>query len=343
MRKRFIPLTALLIISFAAAGLGYRFLRDFSVSSELDRPGSSSDKGSEIGEVQAIQGDVSFRRPQTVDLRPLATPHSLHLQELIVTGRDSEARIAFQGGAVVRLLENSRLVATRRNGDTRPVDVTLLSGSVSLVRAGQPHSIQFFQEGEKLSLSPESDSGPSVSAAAATSQNKQKEINPTVVVGLPEDIIKDDRPTVRSAPSDSMVIVASEPKETTKDEHLPLDPAENSPTRSLPPKKSRIEGSVSDQEIIGQLRLQTAFFQRCYLNYLNRSRKAREAAKPGGVITVAFTIQSRGRVSDVTVVRSDFQDTILHRCISETVGRTNFKAFNGDDVLVAEFPISLKH
>ncbi|MES2855611.1 MAG: TonB family protein [Bdellovibrionota bacterium] len=94
-------------------------------------------------------------------------------------------------------------------------------------------------------------------------------------------------------------------------------------------------GPVSNDEIRTSLRAQTAFFQRCYLAYINRSGTG------AGSIVVAFTVSQAGKVRDAKILRTTFNDSTLNSCVLETVERTSFRAFEGDDVPVLEFPIEL--
>jgi hypothetical protein len=100
---------------------------------------------------------------------------------------------------------------------------------------------------------------------------------------------------------------------------------------------------LTNSDIVHQLRSQSGFFQRCYLNYLHRTEAKNDALEGvGGVVTLGFVIQSNGKVAEAKIVKSDFKDSTLHNCLTEVVERTVFRGFRGNPVPVLEFPIALQ-
>lgn len=330
MKQLVIPLMAL-AIGFAAAIVGFQVLRHIEARAPLAGPLMS------VGEIQTVTGQVEHRLPRAIQFEPLTSPGPFHSQEWIVTSRDSKAVLAFKSGVILQLNEESRLVTEIDASQPDAVIVTVPSGSVKLLSPGTPEKLRLFQGGQEITLGSEVRSAATALPVITTTESG---------AGVASSSASD--PAAEAADSS---IVATTVDETASPPE-PSPPATATPPRTLPLFKSgaaRAEDTLSNDDINRQLKAQTSFFQRCYLTFINRNRNNREstgdaqtAAGPRGTVTVGFTIQSNGRANSAHVVRSDFQDSILHKCLLDVIERTPFKAFSSQAIPVREFPITLQ-
>lgn len=313
MKKLMIPLAAVLI-GIVAAVAGFNSLKNL--------PNSRGPSGplTEIGQITEAKGDVQHRLPHSFKIEPVSSPTSYHAQEWLITGRDSNAIVVFNNATSLRLAGDTRIVAEPDPGVSEGIVVTLLSGDVALASPGDAHQLRVLRNGEEYKL----------------------------YRGSPVPMVPLIRPGAGSgsASTDTSATPLPAVTATTADEtatvSTPPPAADATPPRVLPSYKQPGQSDApSNADIQRQLRMQTSFFQRCYLTFINRTKVNKETA-PTGTVVVGFTIQPNGKVNGVKVVRSDFKDQTLHKCLTEVIERTPFKAFNADAVPVSEFPISLK-
>jgi hypothetical protein len=306
------PLTAI-FFGFAVAFAGYNLLKG-GHRSKQDLATAV------IGKIQDLRGEVEHQLPRSTEQTRIDGTAPLHEQEHVLTLNQSEATIAFNGGASLRLLENSRLVAERDAIRPDSIIATLLEGDVNVLNPGRAGALRVYKDGQELNL-----------------MAKNTKMVPVIKMGPGQvNTAIGSGPGSGPESTPANTIVASTPDETAE--------AAATPPRHLPAKRSGRSGptdTLTNEDITRQLRSQTSFFQRCYLTYMNRIK---DKSKPagGGTITVGFTIQSNGKTSGVKVVRSDFQDQTLQKCVTDVVTRTSFKSFGADPIPVLEFPISLQ-
>jgi hypothetical protein len=248
-----------------------------------------------------------------VIVETLNNPGPLFNQDLVITHAGSNAVLILRTqGTTIRLNENSRFVAeldaTREGG----VLGTILDGTVTILNPGKAGSFRLFREGREISL------------------------NDTEKLVVP--VLSDSPTTAPPAPeaTPSLVITATLPDEAA----TPVP----RPAAQTAPATGETSDLLTNDDILRQLRSQTSFFQRCYLNFIHRERAKSGAGTPAptGIVTVSFDVQPTGKVNDASLVRSDFSDSVLNNCVLEVIGRTQFKTFKGEAVPVQQFPISLQ-
>jgi len=343
VKQLVIPFMAL-AIGFAAAIAGFQILRHMDARAPLSGPLMS------VGEIQTVTGQVEHRLPRTIQFKPLTSPGPFHSQEWIATHRDSKAVLAFKSGVILQLNEESRLVTEIDASQPDAVIVTVPSGSVKLLSPGTPKKLRLFQDGQEITLGAEMQSA---AAAATRPVITTTESSPSTDVGA--DVSASSGTASSSASEMASETTGPSIVATTVDEAASpvVEPSPRptaTPPRTLPLFKGsaahQVEDTLSNDDINRQLKAQTSFFQRCYLTFINRNRGQQagdaQAAGPRGTVTVGFTIQSNGHANSAQVVRSDFQDPILHKCLLDVIERTPFKSFNANAIPVREFPITLQ-
>ncbi len=267
--------------------------------------GSSDQAGfaSKVGTVESIQGRAESRYPRTLDFKPLAPNSDLHSQEVIRTDDGSFVIASLANGTAVRVNEGTRFVVETDATRSDSLIATILEGRVTVLNPGARERIRLFYQGKELTL------------------EEASRLQPSVVT-----------PREAAAPT-ALVITATSPDENA------------TPAPEATPRTSEEAASsdvLTNEDIVRHLRGQTGFFQRCYLTYIHRARTEKDVGPLSGTVTVSFRVQPNGKVTEAMLVRSDFRDQVLHRCVMEVVERARFKAFQGDTVPVLEFPIKLQ-
>jgi hypothetical protein len=272
--------------------------------------GGSGGSVNEVGRIESVSGEVSRRLPGNVQFESVVSPQPLLNQELLQSQRASEAVVVLKTGTKIRMGEGSRFVVETDMSRADSLIGTVIEGTVSVVEPGDANRFRLFQQGREVPLSA---TGGTISSSA---NDDRFEDQPIDVAG-------------------GLVITA-----TTPDETAPT-PA---PSESVaPPRPGSSADVLTNEDILRNLRAQTGFFQRCYLTFIHRSQSQspqNEAAT--GTVVVSFRIEPSGRIPEATIARSDFSDQILHRCITEVIERTRFKAFSSKPIPVLEFPITLQ-
>jgi hypothetical protein len=306
-----------------------------------------------IGQVTEVIGQLERKKTGSFQVESVPNPRPLYNQDLLVTQKASTATLQLEpNGPSLRLNENTRFIAELDASHKGAFIGTLLDGTLTVLNPGQQGSFRLFQEGREVS--PES------------AEKKNVPIIPSDVAGPQAAAGGVAGPQAVASPV--ITITASHVDESSNPTPVPTA-AESAPTGDAP----------TNEEVIRTLKSQTGLFQRCYLSFIHRAGQASGAAMPSptmapvavpakatpsaapvasasgdapagaankraqtGVITLAFIIQSSGKITSAKLVRSDFGDTTLHNCVTEVVERVRFKGFRGDAVPIAEFPIALQ-
>jgi hypothetical protein len=221
-----------------------------------------------------------------------------HAQEALSTGPDGSALLEFSSGTKLRVQPNSRLVAMFESAAQTSVVITVLLGGVDFL--SEDPQVHVFKNGQQLTKSQPSTFAPLIISAAKGSES-----------ALP------DEPSVSVAQAD------------------------DTPTPRPHAQSTEPEGeanTLSNDQIAQSITAKTAYFQRCYLGFLQRNKKV----APTGQIVISFQIENNGQVASQKLVRSDFEDQALNNCVLEVISRTTFMSFSGARINVGEFPITLQ-
>jgi hypothetical protein len=316
------PISAVLI-GVAAATAGYNTIKHLQTRT---RPLGAL---TPIGEITSVQGQVEARLPKTVQAEPAEPRAILYSQEVLTTRAQGSAVVGLSSGAAVRIEQETRVILEIDANKPDVVILTLLAGHVEVMSPGPEGTLRLFRDGVELPLNaralnpapaPLVPAGESSRQQATTTSTQAAAAMPALVATVP-----DESPTPRPTP----------PKV--------LPPYQRGQAPSPVPDAGQ---TLTDPEISKQIRTQTSFFQRCYLTFISRVQNQPNAPEgssgPKGSVTVGFKIQNTGKVTDVRVVRSDFSDDTLHKCLTEVLGRTPFHAYTGELITVEAFPISLQ-
>jgi hypothetical protein len=298
-------------IGFISAMLIYQVVRrlDFNQKTNADLI--------EIGQIIAIEGLVERRLPGAVATETVPAPGPFYHQDLLITQRDSSLTLRFKNAeTVLKLNEAARFVAEQDPTNANAVRATILDGGVQLIQAGKPELIKFYRDGAEVAL-----------GDLGKTQVPSIQAPPPELIGPP--------PPASTGPQ--LIITATKPVETATPSVSKTDDAQ-----------AVTSDVLTNDDILKQMRRQSGLFQRCYLGHIHREqKKSADASTPlspqrGGTITVSFTIDSNGKMTDVRQLKTDFADRTLNSCVLEVVERTVFRGFRGQPVPVLEFPITLQ-
>jgi TonB family protein len=323
VNKLLVPLAAL-VIGLGAATAAYHSLSKFKT--ETPRLAQSIP----VGEIEDIAGEVSHRLPKTVQTEKLARPAALTNLEHLLTAKGAKAVVRLKGGALVRLEENSELVVELDpESKSGALIVTILSGDLSLLEAGTPGTLRLFKAGREIK-------------PADLSRVLIPVIPTTAGAELPNGIPSESgesAPIVATTPDESAPVAAATPTGTPigSSKEGRETKADQAAQAGKQARGAQVTDTLSNDEIRRYLKAQTAYFQRCYLTYINRYSQARP-----GTITVSFTIQPTGKTASARVIKSEFKDATLQKCVLDVISRTPFRPFDGEAIPVLEFPISLQ-
>ncbi len=103
--------------------------------------------------------------------------------------------------------------------------------------------------------------------------------------------------------------------------------------RPKPKPKKKQKESLSEEYIASVVNNQKPFFTRCYAQHLRLNPDSH------GQISLSFTVESTGKVTNVILINSTMNDTQLDRCTVSVVERCRFRPYEGDPVVV-NYPIN---
>jgi hypothetical protein len=310
MKKIVVPLFAA-VIGIAGALAGFNLLK------EMNSGRAPLVQLVPVGEILEVRGHVTHRLPRSVNVEPLSEATELHNQERLTTGKNSSVLLQLDDGSKLRLEEDSSFIVEFDPTKEEALTATLLAGRVTPLVRGKPGALRVFQGGREIDLGETKAEVPVIGSASLPARAGETEL----------------------------VVVAPTPDESA----VPASPSASPPTAKAaePVAKgmgaAKLTDTLSDDEIRKFMRAQTGYFQRCYLTFMNRAGRSKAAAPAkSGVVVVGFTIQPSGKTSGASIVRSDFKDLTLQKCLLEVIERTPFRAFDGDAIPIAEFPITLE-
>jgi hypothetical protein len=314
LNRLLVPLTAFLIAALSAIA-AYRIIIGGTSAIIGGTSGRLNPSEIIVGSITGVDGIVETRTAGKTARAAAHAKQDLHNGEVIFTERASQVAITLRGGTALTVEPGSKFVAELDRNHEGVINGTLIEGDTSIVTVGQPGKFHLFKNGKELPLSEDS--------------TRQIPVVPVVTSAAPQG------PAVTSR--ETTVVTASTPNPNI--ESAPA--ATPQPVYNLAERTGvNPSGPLSDDEIKAALRNQTSFFQRCYLAYIGRGSS--ETAHETGIVKVSFTIAGTGKVKNAKLLRSDFSDKTLNGCILETVGRTSFRSFDGDEIPVLEFPIDLR-
>ncbi len=95
-----------------------------------------------------------------------------------------------------------------------------------------------------------------------------------------------------------------------------------SPTPDLNSKPT----SLTEEEISTIMSGQASLFKRCYTQLLQKDEKAQ------GTVTLNFSIENNGKISETTLDSPQIQNEVFKKCILDVIGRVAFRNYSGPPI-----------
>lgn len=275
------------------------------------RFGSGGENAMTVGSIVAFSGEVTARAAGSRAEERLSHPRPLRARETLVTGPESTLTLNFPGGGQIRLLENSRLAAEPTSDGAQ---VTILNGQFEFLQPGTGESLHVYKDGRRVRHGTDLVRMPPSIVSGPDSQ-------------VPVPAIEND-----ASNEDALITPTAQDETSALQASPPADP----PITSTPNNTERTDtNTLTNEQIQRLLAAQGPRFQRCFLDFMKRAN----STSANGVVTTSFIIRPNGKVDSLRVTESTFTDPLLNSCVIEVVDRTPFPEFDGEPILISEYPI----
>lgn len=270
----------------------------------IDSALSPKDTRKTIATIQSLDGKVRYKTAKSLRYQNAHKEQELKNQDTVTTDANSRAKIAFVSGFEIQVEPNSLIVIENpKKDDQGRIQITFLKGDFKVLKTGSPNQVIVSKDKKFQDL------------AGRTPQNPiQIDLTPQAIVSEKLEEIKTPKIENEKLEEKKKVLVVKEKKPE-------------------PPKKPR--ETLSDEYISQIVNSQKPFFNRCYAQHLRLNPDSR------GQIHLAFTINTLGKVSTVSLIQSTLSDPQLERCTMSVIERCRFKAFDGDPIVV-NYPINFE-
>lgn len=301
--KRNILLVLLLLLGF-----GVIFYHE-KIVEQIDQGLAPKDTRETIATIQGLEGKVRFKAAKTLRYKNAKEDQELKNQDTVITDEGSRAKITFASGFEIQVEPNSLIVIENPKKDEQGrIQITFLKGDFKVIKAGAPNQIIVSKDKKFQDL-----------AGRAPQKPIQIDLTPQNVI-IPEA----ESPEAAKLKTPKIEIEKFEEKKKVLAEKEKKKPEPKKPRETLP-----------DEYISQVVSAQKPFFNRCYAQHLRLNPDSR------GQIHLAFTIDSQGKVSTVSMIQSTLSDPQLEKCTMSVIERCRFKAFDGDPIVV-NYPINFE-
>ncbi len=292
----------ILLILLLVLGVGVIIYHEKIVEG-IDHLLSPKDTRQTIAVIKSLEGRVRVKPAKTLRYKNAAQDQDLKEQDTLTTDANSRTKLAFLSGFEIQVEPNSLIVIENPKKDAQGrIQITFLKGDFKVLKTGSPNQVIVSKDKKFQDL-------------AGRTPQKPIAIDltpPTLIPDKPEDI---KTPVIEAVRLDEKKKVLEE-------------------TRPPPPPKKPKE-TLSDDYISQVVMSQKPFFNRCYAQHLRLNPDSR------GQIHLAFTINTQGRVSSVSLIQSSLMDPQLEKCTMSVIERCRFRAFDGDPIVV-NYPINFE-
>lgn len=330
--RLFLALIQILLLSGGVATVVYHE----QIIEEYDKRFGEKDDRQVVAEVLSSSGNVRYKLPKTLIYKKVRKDLDLKLRDTITTDSGANAKLRFSDGLELEIGENSFLVLDQNEeANAKGIKISFLRGNFKVLKRGKAGNATLIKNTNKLKqdivIDPSADKSakPIVIRSQQSKDFKrllsQKQNEAARKVSVPEEMNEAPEMNEKSAMIDPVA-----PKAVNSD--LRSRDLQRKEKKAVI-KKSVFElreekETLPESYIVGIIKKQKPFFNRCYAQHLRLNPEAE------GRIDFSFTINPKGDVIDVRVLRATINDPRLHRCSINVIERAKFKAFNGDPVVV---------
>jgi hypothetical protein len=258
-------------------------------------------KSLSIAKVKEVSGHVEIWEDGQVEPTKAKRSFSIKTSSNITTHQDSDILIRTSSGAEFRINSNSEIHLSFLDFSSKKKPSLLIlikSGKIEIINPGPENHLQISENGHRYDAN---------------------HYDPL--------IIKDEA----SIETEELTVWASDNEvEDMQQEHsldsLPPPPDSLHENEKIPVailKKNNAEDSAFKQMLASKIKAQKLLLYRCYTGLLQLEPTA------SGKVTIQFSVESSGRVSNLNIANSEFKSKTFHDCISDVLKRTEFSAFAG--------------
>lgn len=326
----------ILLLSF---GMSVIYFHE-EILSELEKAFGEKDPRPIVASVSKPKGKVRFKLPKTLVYKKAKDGLELRLKDTITTDSESELKITFKDGLELAVGENSFIVLdSPSEGTGQGLKISFLRGNFKVLKKGRVGKNTLIKKSATGSLKDDIVIDPAAKAS----------LKPIVISAKQTDVfkklLKEKQNILSNSPKDSETGL-NPLEEAKKIDKINASGNEASKlkTRKLSKKEQRErikkvqfkpreeKETLAETYIVNIIKRQKPFFNRCYAQHIRLNPEAQ------GRIDFSFTINPKGKVIDVRVLRASINDPRLQQCSMSVIERSQFKAFNGDPIVV-NYPI----
>lgn len=274
-----------------------------TIVEKIDEILSPQDTRETIAQIETLNGRVRYKKAQSLRYKNAQPFLNLKDQDTLTTDEASTAKLKFVSGFEIEVLPNSLVVIENPKKDASgAIQITFLKGEFNVLKTAGTGKVVVNKNNTFQDLA---------------GRTPQKPVQIDLTAPLLEDIQKQEIVQPAVAPQK-----LEEKKKVIVEEE-----------KKAAPKKPR--ETLSDDYIAQIVNSQKPFFNRCYAQHLRLKPDSR------GQIHMAFTIDTEGKVSSVSLVNSTMSDPALEKCTMSVLERCRFKKFDGDPIVV-NYPINFE-
>ncbi|MEC9282409.1 MAG: AgmX/PglI C-terminal domain-containing protein, partial [Bdellovibrionota bacterium] len=298
---------------------------------EYDKQFGEKDDRQLVAEVLSSSGNVRYKLPKTLIYKKVRKDLGLKLRDTITTDAGANAKLRFSDGLELEIGENSFLVLDQNEeSSAKGIKISFLRGNFKVLKRGKAGKTTLIKNTSKVKQDIVIDPSADKTAKPIVIRSKQSEGFKNLLAEKQNEAAQK-----QNVPEEMNEAPQMNEKTAMVDPVAPKAVNSNLKSKELErkEKKAVIKKSVfelreeketlPESYIVEIIKKQKPFFNRCYAQHLRLNPEAE------GRIDFSFTINPKGEVIDVRVLRATINDPRLHRCSSNVIERAKFKAFNG--------------
>lgn len=122
------------------------------------------------------------------------------------------------------------------------------------------------------------------------------------------------------------LLIAKNGQRVAAENYIASDLQEVAVTATPTPELSGKPATLTEEEISSVMSGQATLFKRCYTQLLQKDEKAQ------GTVTLSFTIESNGKISESTLDSPQIKNDVFKKCLLDVIGRVTFRNYNGPPI-----------
>lgn len=311
---------------------------------EWDKKFGPKDPRPVVASISKPSGKVRFKLPKTLVYKKAKDGVSLRMQDTITTDSNSQVNITFIDGLELNVGENSFIVLdTPSEGTGGGLKISFLRGNFKVLKKGRAGKNTLIKKSKSGKLKDDIVIDPAAKAS----------LKPIVISAKRSDDFKKllkEKQQILATDLDGLNNKLEDPTLPLEDAQkidkikAGTDTGQKLEAKKLSKKQQREKikkvqfkpreekETLPESYIVDMIKKQKPFFNRCYAQHIRLNPEAQ------GRIDFSFTINPKGKVIDVRILRATINDPRLQQCSMSVIERSTFRAFNGDPIVV-NYPI----